>query len=86
MKYRVVCVREFVGMTSSGKINTDVQLPKKDSIYTCVGERFDGMGMHSLLLAELSYRGGYNSEYFVPVDDIGERSNRVEQPVEMNLY
>lgn len=85
MAYKVVCIREFVGMKSNGSINMNIPLPIKDAIYTCIDERFDGMGLHSLILAELAFRGGYNSEYFAPIDDVGDRSNKVEQPVEMGL-
>ena len=82
MSYRVVCIREFAGLNSKGSF-INIPMPKKDAIYTCINERFDGMGMHSLILAELAFRGGYNSEYFAPVDDIGPRSNRVEKPEEV---
>jgi hypothetical protein len=63
----------------------NIPLPVKDAIYTCIDERFDGMGLHSLILAELAFRGGYNSEYFAPVDDVGERSNVAEKLVETAL-
>lgn len=85
MAYKVVCIREFVGMKSNGSINMNIPLPVKDAIYTCIDERFDGMGLHSLILAELAFKGGYNSEYFAPIDDIGERSNMAEKPVETAL-
>lgn len=85
MSYKVVCIREFVGMTSNGSVNMNVPMPVKDAIYTCIDERFDGMGMHSLILAELAFRGGYNSEYFAPIDGTGERSNKLEQPIESTL-
>ena len=85
MAYKVVCIREFVGMQSNGSINMDHTLPVLDAIYTCIDERIDGMGMHSLILAELSYRGGYNSEYFAPVEGVGDKSNMVEQPIETFL-
>jgi len=83
--YKVVCIREFVGMKSNGSINMNVPLPVKDAIYTCIDERFDGMGLHSLILAELAFRGGYNSEYFAPVDDVGSKSNMTEQLIENSL-
>ena len=85
MAYKVVCIREFVGMKSNGSINMNIPLPTKDAIYTCIDERFDGMGMHSLVLAELAFRGGYNSEYFAPIDDVGDRTNMAEKPIEMGL-
>ena len=82
MSYKVVCIREFVGMKSNGSVNMNVPMPVKDAVYTCIDERFDGMGMHSLILAELAFRGGYNSEYFAPIDGVGDRSNKIEQPIE----
>jgi len=85
MSYKVVCIREFVGMKSNGSVNMNVPMPVKDAVYTCIDERFDGMGMHSLILAELAFRGGYNSEYFAPIDGVGDRSNKIEQPIESTL-
>lgn len=87
MSYKVVCIREFVGMKSDGKMNMNMNIPMpvKDAIYTCINERFDDMGMHALILAELPFRGGYNSDYFAPVEGQGERTNRVSQPVEQEL-
>lgn len=85
MAYKVVCIREFVGMKSNGSINMNIPLPVKDAVYTCIDERFDGMGLHSLILAELAFKGGYNSEYFAPVEDTGERSNMAEKPLETAL-
>lgn len=82
MAYKVVCIREFVGLQSNGSMNMDIPLPVLDAVYTCIDERFDGIGMHSLILAELAYRGGYNSEYFAPVEGVGDKSNMVEQPIE----
>jgi hypothetical protein len=80
MSYKVVCIKEFVGLNSNGKM-IDIPLPKKDAIYTCITENIDNMGLHSLILAELPFRHGYNSDYFAPIDNIGERSNRVELPI-----
>lgn len=74
MSYSVVCVEEFVGMTSDGRM-ISAPLPRKDSVYTCVSEKFDAVGMHSLKLAEMG-SWWYNSDYFVPVDPI-ERTNVV---------
>ena len=85
MSYKVVCIRELVGMKSNGSVNMNVPMPVKDAVYTCIDERFDGMGMHSLILAELAFRGGYNSEYFAPIDGVGDRSNKIEQPIESAL-
>ena len=85
MSYKVVCIKEFVGMNSGGKINMSIPMPVKDAVYTCITERIDGMGMHALILAELPFRGGYNSDYFAPVEGQGERTNRVEQPIEQEF-
>jgi hypothetical protein len=82
MAYKVVCIREFVGLRSNGTINMNIQLPVLNAVYTCIDENFDDLGLHSLILAELSHKAGYNSEYFAPVDDAGIKSNATEIPAE----
>lgn len=82
MSYKVVCIKQFAGLQSNNQISNTIQIPIVDAIYTCIDERIDGMGMHSLILAELNHKGGYNSEFFAPIDGAGIRSNMIEQPVE----
>ena len=67
MRYKVVCVKEFRGVRSDGKLFTSA-LPVVDAVYTVVGERVDGMGIMALLLAEMPSRAGYNSEHFRPLE------------------
>lgn len=81
MSYKVVCIKEFVGLDSSGKF-VNIPMPVLDAIYTCIDENIDGFGTHSLILKELNHKGGYNSDYFAPIDGIGDKSNKVEQPME----
>ena len=60
MQYKVVCVKEFRGVRSNGTV-CNIKLPVVD-------ENIDGFGVHSLILAELPYRSGYNSEHFRPLE------------------
>ena len=67
MRYKVVCIKEFMGVRSDGQ-RTNIARPVVDAIYTVVGERVDGMGILALLLAEMHSKAGYNSEHFRPLD------------------
>ena len=67
MRYKVVCIKEFIGLRSDGVI-TNVARPVVDAIYTVVGERVDGMGIMALILAEMYNKAGYNSEHFRPLE------------------
>ena len=67
MHYRVVCVKEFKGIRSNGTVS-NMKLPVVEAIYTVVDENIDWVGMHSLILAELPYKGGFNSEHFRPLE------------------
>ena len=67
MKYKVVCVKEFIGIRSDGML-TNIARPVVDAIYTVVGERVDGMGIMALILAEMYSKAGYNSEHFRPLE------------------
>lgn len=67
MQYKVVCVKEFRGVRSNGTV-CNIKLPVVDAVYTVVDENIDGFGVHSLILAELPYRSGYNSEHFRPLE------------------
>ena len=67
MLYKVVCIKEFSGIRSNGTV-TNIRGPVLDAIYNVVDENIDGYGVHALIMAELPYKAGYNSEHFRPLE------------------
>ena len=63
---KVVARKTVIGNTSFGTVERS-QMPVKDQIYTVTGDRFDSMGVHAYLLAELPYRFGFSSSLFRPL-------------------
>lgn len=67
MQYKVVCIKEFAGLHSNGQLS-HIPKPILNAIYTVIDENIDGMGIHALILRELNFKAGYNSNHFRPLE------------------
>ena len=81
---KVVALKTVIGNTSFGTVERS-QMPVKDQIYTVTGDRFDSMGVHAYLLAELPYKFGFSSSLFRPITQDDFKYEEIEEILNHSL-